>query len=131
MTKRARGCAASQARGTHLGPATAGTPGGDGETEGQPTPPGARHMRTAVRSTLIAGLTGTLMVSAAWAGIGISPLPIASSAPEVSTPLGAGKVAADAPTTSATGTATTAAALSGGQVLAGAAKASMTPRPDD
>ena len=37
-------------------------------------------MRTVVRSTLIAGMTGTLMVSAAWAGIGISPLPVPSMA---------------------------------------------------
>ena len=32
-------------------------------------------MRSVVRSTLIAGLTGVLMVSVAWAGIGISPTP--------------------------------------------------------
>ena len=88
-------------------------------------------MRTVVRSTLLAGLTGTLMVSAAWAGIGISPLPLSSSAPEVSAPATTARVTADQPDTTPAAAATTAAALSGGQLLVGAAKESMAPRPDD
>src|SRR3954451_24613200 len=88
-------------------------------------------MRTAVRTTLIAGLTGTLMVSAAWAGIGISPLPLASTAPEVSTPQVAGHLAEEAPPTTTTAAAASPATLGAGQLLVGAAKTPMTPRPED
>ena len=85
-------------------------------------------MRTLVRSTLVAGLTGTLMVSAAWAGIGISPVPTA--APD--TPL-------RAPIAKAAGSAVDGAAVAGisptsvaaGQLLVGAARTSMLPRPED
>ncbi|MCA1711112.1 MAG: hypothetical protein LC789_05530 [Actinobacteria bacterium] len=88
-------------------------------------------MRTVVRSTLITGMTGTLMVSAAWAGIGISPLPVPSTAPEVSGPgtaavRDAGGVAAGAVDAVTAPTATT-----GDQLLVGAAKSPMTPRPGD
>lgn len=89
-------------------------------------------MRTLVRSTLLAGLTGTLMVSAAWAGVGISPLPVPSAPetvraalPKVAT--GDGPAAASAAGT----TAVSPAALGAGQLLVGAAKASMLPRPAD
>ena len=89
-------------------------------------------MRTVVRSTLIAGLTGTFMVSAAWAGIGISPLPVPSSST-------AGQVAgtAGSAVTRAAGDDTTTAKaaspadLGAGQLLVGAAKTPMTPRPED
>ena len=88
-------------------------------------------MRTVVRSTLIAGMTGALMVSAAWAGIGLSPVP-APSAPEVAAPVaGAGQ----APARNAGGLVTAAsvdpATLGAGQLLVGAAKTSMNPRPED
>jgi hypothetical protein len=88
-------------------------------------------MRTVVRSTLIAGMTGTLMVGAAWAGIGISPLPV----PSVPSGVGSATGSQLAETTGTEGTATTAAvspaSLGAGQLLVGAAKTSMTPRPDD
>src|SRR3954464_676538 len=95
------------------------------ETVPQPRhPPGAR-MRTIVRSTLLAGLTGSLMVSAAWAGIGLSPSPVPTALP----PLPGAPAAATTGATAGDGTTATAttAALSGGQVLVGAAKNSMTP----
>src|SRR3954452_16062938 len=84
--------------------------------------PGAR-MRTIVRSTLIAGLTGSLMVSAAWAGIGLSPSPVPTALPALP-----GAPAAVTTTDSGNGTtaAATTAALTGSQVLVGAAKTSMT-----
>jgi hypothetical protein len=89
-------------------------------------------MHTVVRSTLIAGLTGALMVSAAWAGIGISPLPGAGTPTA-----GLGSAGTATATGTADGAATIAAttvnpaSLGAGQVLVGAAKASMAPRPAD
>ena len=86
-------------------------------------------MRTVVRSTLIAGMTGALMVSAAWAGIGITPVPAPTLPAEV-----AGVTDAETGTTATEGTApagVSLASLSGGQILVGAAKTSMNPRPDD
>jgi hypothetical protein len=88
-------------------------------------------MRTVVRSTLIAGLTGALMVSVAWAGIGISPVPRSSQAADT-----AGGVTGATGTTSSTGTAAATTpvnpvTLGAGQVLVGAARSSMTPRPAD
>ena len=86
-------------------------------------------MHPVVRSTLLAGLTGTLMVSAAWAGIGIAPVPVPSV--PVDAVQGATKAAKERTATS--GTTTTAvepASLGGGQLLVGAAKTSMNPRPD-
>jgi hypothetical protein len=86
-------------------------------------------MRTVLRSTLIAGLTGTLMVSAAWAGIGLAPAP-APSVPDGE------PVAADEPgepessAHPSPGAAVSPAALGAGQLLVGAAKTSMEPRPD-
>ena len=93
-------------------------------------------MHTLVKTTLVAGLTGTLMVSAAWAGIGLAPVPSAS----VELPGGSIPVpdpAAVAPATEASQSATAPAegsalpALAGGEVLVGAAKTSLTPRPED
>ena len=92
-------------------------------------------MRTVVRCTLIAGLTGSLMVSAAWAGIAIAPVPVPSLP-------GAGGSAgtANGTTSTATGMTSTATAtatavnpvsLGAGQLLVGAAKTSMAPRPAD
>jgi hypothetical protein len=92
-------------------------------------------MRAIVRSTLLAGLTGTMMLGAAWAGIGISPPPVPSD------PLGqlgsttsdpttaAGDVAGGA--TSGGTSSTSTAALAGGVLRVGAAKTSMYPRPGD
>ncbi|MBK5306476.1 MAG: hypothetical protein JJD92_07295 [Frankiaceae bacterium] len=85
-------------------------------------------MRTVVRSTLIAGMTGALMVSVAWAGIGISPLPGASAPTEI------GQVGLPG-STAVTGTQVQAnginpASLGAGELLVGAAKTSMNPQPD-
>ena len=84
-------------------------------------------MRTVVRTTLLAGLTGTLMVSAAWAGIGLAPVPV----PELPTD-GVQSVAEPAPEEGTTAAATPVdpATLGAGQLLVGAAKTSMAPRPD-
>jgi hypothetical protein len=89
-------------------------------------------LRNVVRSTLIAGMTGTLMVGAAWAGIGIAPVPVPSL------PTDGAVTTATEPTAPAAGTAATTAAapvdpatLGAGQLLVGAAKTSMNPRPAD
>jgi hypothetical protein len=83
-------------------------------------------MRRILRLTLITFLTGGLMVSVAWAGIGLAPAGPAGVLGAISG-------------TSDTGSGGTAAAstpvnpvtLGAGQVLVGAAKASMAPRPAD
>src|SRR5690349_21149754 len=80
-------------------------------------------MRRVLRLTLIAGLTGTLMVGVAWAGIGLTPM-LGASAPTSA-------VTATTATGAAPSAAVNAAGLSGAQLLVGAAKASMAPRPAD
>lgn len=87
-------------------------------------------MRNVVRSTLVAGLTGTLMVGAAWAGIGIAPVPLPSlpSLPGVS-----GTDPATATGDATAGSTTTAVnpvTLGAGELLVGAAKTSMDPNPE-
>ena len=88
-------------------------------------------MRTVVRSTVLAGLTGTLLVSVAWAGIGLAPVPGPSlpSLPSV------GGAAVDEPEAAPSpgGVAPTRlspASVGAGELLVGAAKTSMEPRPD-
>ena len=72
-------------------------------------------MRTVLRSTLIAGLTGALMVSAAWAGIGLSPVPTPSLPAEVT-----GATSGDSTTATATnGDAPAPLALGGGRCWSG------------
>jgi hypothetical protein len=88
-------------------------------------------MRTVVRSTLIAGMTGTLMVSAAWAGIGISPLPVPSATSEVSAPASAAVRGAGDVDSHAGEAISATVSTAGDQLLVGAAKASMLPRPAD
>jgi hypothetical protein len=88
-------------------------------------------MRAILRSTLVAGLTGVLIVSAAWAGVSFSPLgsptdPAAGVVSEVEgaladSPVGVGPQAPAAAR----------ASLRSGQLLVGAAKSSMAPRPKD
>jgi hypothetical protein len=94
-------------------------------------------MRTVVRSTLIAGLTGTLMVSAAWAGIGLVPVPV--PVPEVGGVVGGAAQTATEPAAGGEPGATTAttasaavnpATLGAGELLVGAAKTSMNPAPE-
>ena len=86
-------------------------------------------MRTVVRSTLIAGMTGTLMVSAAWAGIGLAPVPVPSlPATAPSAPAApALPVTAPASTDGAGSTQQGTAAATGLRV--GASKASINPDP--
>ncbi|MEX2290418.1 MAG: hypothetical protein WD794_08860 [Mycobacteriales bacterium] len=91
-------------------------------------------MRTVVRSTLLAGLTGTLMVSAAWAGIGIVPVPVPSlptaGAVSQSDPVGEESGGEESDAVAAASAGVDLAALGAGQLLVGAAKTSMLPQPE-
>ena len=85
-------------------------------------------MRSIVRSTLLAGLTGTLMVSAAWAGVGLAPAPVPVPVPLPSAPaLPALPQQADDPQVAAAAAPAGSRAPSGLRV--GAAKTSIAPRP--
>jgi hypothetical protein len=96
-------------------------------------------MHKIVRSTLLAGLTGSLVVGAAWAGVGLAPAPAPQPPVPLSVPGLPGAVAgsgaqAGAPAAANVLTAAAAgetAALGQGQLLVGAAKNSIAPRPDD
>lgn len=91
-------------------------------------------MRNVVRSTLIAGLTGTLMVSVAWAGIGLVPVPTPAGSEAGSTPASLlDRLSTDANGEGGTGAPAgrSAPPLADGQLLVGAAKTSLTPRPQD
>ena len=83
-------------------------------------------MHTLVRSTLLAGLTGTLMVSAAWAGIGIAPAPV-----PVPLPLGAEAGQATQPVTGDETGAGATLALAPGGLYVGASKTSIEPQPNE
>jgi hypothetical protein len=91
----------------------------------EPTVPAPR---TLLRAVVLGGLTGALALSAAWAGVGFTPVP---------GPTLPGGVAA--PATGGAGTATSVgvalranpARLAPGQALVGAAKMSIAPRPKD
>jgi hypothetical protein len=73
-------------------------------------------------------MAGVLLVSAAWAGAAFSPLPVPSGAPGAVAGLG-GPTAGSARSTAAA--AARPAAVRGGTMLVGAAKASTSPRPKD
>ena len=87
-----------------------------------------------LRRAAIAFLTGALMVSSAWAGASLVPVPAGDSGGANATAAadrerdGAGPEPAAAP---APGGPIDPASLPEGQVLAGAAKTSILPRPDD
>jgi hypothetical protein len=85
-------------------------------------------MRSMLRSAVVGGLAGTLMITAAWAGVSLSPLPVPG-------PLGGASAELGGPTRGSGATAAPAVAkpsgLKGGRILVGAAKASMDPRPKD
>jgi hypothetical protein len=91
-------------------------------------------MRAVVRSSLVAGVTGALMLGAAWAGVGLAPVPTPSLPAAVpGVPAAPGAPAAPAaPGTSRTIAAATTdvPALGAGQLLVGAAKNSIAPDPD-
>ncbi|HEV2889286.1 MAG TPA: hypothetical protein VGX28_02840 [Frankiaceae bacterium] len=89
-------------------------------------------MRNALRSTFVAGVTGALALGAAWAGVGIGPVPT-PGVPAVPVAGGAVPGAPAAPVAPAKGAVSLAAsmpALGSGQILAGASKSSIAPRPD-
>ena len=88
-------------------------------------------MRTVVRSTLIAGMTGTLMVSAAWAGISIVPVPLPSPSTTGSTAKAPAPGTPRLPGTTVAAASVNPVTLGAGQLLVGAAKTSMSPRPAD
>ncbi len=88
-------------------------------------------MRNVVRSTLLAGMTGTLMVSAAWAGIGLAPAPVPAAPGGALPPAVTGLLpTADAAAVKATVAAVDPATLGAGRLLVGAAKTSIAPRPE-
>ena len=91
-------------------------------------------MRNVLRSTLVAGVTGSLALAAAWAGVGVGPVPTPSlPVPSVPGAPGAPGVPGTAPAKpNALSVATSASmpALGAGQILAGASKLSIAPRPD-
>jgi hypothetical protein len=86
-------------------------------------------LRALLRTTLLAGLTGSLVVSAAWAGVGLSPLPVPSAAEQAAGADAAAARGAAAAAPVATTDGGSQAALGTGQLLVGAAKTSMTPDP--
>ncbi len=89
-------------------------------------------MRNVVRSTLLAGMTGTLMVSAAWAGIGIAPVPVPVPVPAAPGVQAVGEPGSEvaAAAAVAAGTPVNPVTLGAGQLLVGAAKTSMYPDPE-
>lgn len=106
------------------------------------TPPGtprAPFLQRVLRKALAGGIVGAVSVGAAWAGASLVPITPEDSVEESST--GAddknpvvSRRGAEAGPTSATEEATlssTATELPAGQILAGAAKVSIEPRPDD
>lgn len=83
-------------------------------------------MRNVVRSTLLAGLTGTLMVSAAWAGIGIAPVPVPDALP-----LGDNSVQVTEEPAVDNPSATSFSTLAPGGLYVGASKTSIEPQPNE
>ena len=87
-------------------------------------------MRNALRTSLVAGATGALALATAWAGVGIGPVPT-PSLPAVPSVAGApGAAAPSKANVLSVASGTTLPALGAGQILAGAAKSDITPRPD-
>lgn len=90
-------------------------------------------MHRLARTAVVAGLTGLVSVSAAWAGIGVAPVPlpvpVGSAASTASAPVG-GTPAAPSGETGQQGSSNPPVPAAG-QVLAGAAKTNLLPRPDD
>lgn len=82
-----------------------------------------RHLRGTVRAVVIAAATGALTLAAAWAGIGVMPPPVSQDTSAVDV-----EVVTSQP---ATVSGAVLADVGEGQVLAGAAKVSIEPRPED
>lgn len=98
-------------------------------------------MRSVLRRVLVAAATGALTVSVAWAGAGLAPAPSELPTETVPDRAGDATAAADAtadgpvPTHVATpegpGGGVSAVELGPGEILAGASRVSIQPRPDD
>jgi hypothetical protein len=79
-------------------------------------------VRAVLRTAVVGGLTGALALSAAWAGVGLAPTPpVPVTAPAIGT----------APSLAGVAVAAGPARPAAGQVLVGAAKTSIAPRPKD
>ena len=97
-------------------------------------------MRSLVRTALVAGLTGSLALGSAWAGVSFTPAPTVPTGavavpalPGAALPGGTAAPGAAAPGTSGPSVVTAAAgtpALGSGQLLVGAAKTSIAPDPE-
>jgi len=81
------------------------------------------------KTTLVAGLTGALTVSAAWAGIGLVPVPVPEPVDEVAGSVLPGETAPET-AEAAPASPVDLPGLKGGQVFAGAAKTSLLPDPE-
>jgi hypothetical protein len=96
-------------------------------------------VHTLVKTTLVAGLTGALTVTAAWAGVGLVPVPVPDSTTPVTASVDSllgqltdqGQAPAPTTTEGQPVTAGEAPSLAEGQMLVGAAKTSLAPRPQD
>jgi hypothetical protein len=101
-------------------------------------------MQRWLRTAAVGIATGALTVSAAWAGAGLAPVAVEEAVEDVTEDVGevadpdddtdGGEDEASEPVDAADPTpdpAPVSADLAGGQILAGAAKVSMEPRPDD
>jgi hypothetical protein len=89
-------------------------------------------VHTFVKTSLVAGLTGALTVGAAWAGVGLVPVPVPTSesaAPGAVSDLVPAPAAGSAEEGSDAAPATV-PSLEGGQMLVGAAKTNLYPTPD-
>ena len=89
-------------------------------------------MHRLVKTSLVAGLTGALSVSVAWAGVALVPVPVPAPVEEA-TGLSSEPAAEPTDSAGATAPAATAAALpglAGGQVYVGASKTSLVPQPE-
>jgi hypothetical protein len=88
-----------------------------------------------VKTSLVAGLTGALTVSAAWAGVGLVPVPTSSGDPVGNTVTPVLEQLAGSSSETEAASASSASAevpkLGKGQLLVGAAKTDLTPRPED
>ena len=87
--------------------------------------------RTLLRTVVLGGLTGALAVSAAWAGVGVSPLPLPTAPTSTSAATHAVKDGDASSDVAGVPLTVNPAHLAPGRILAGAAKSSIAPRPQD
>ncbi len=83
---------------------------------------------TLLRATVVGGVTGAVALSAAWAGVGIAPAPLPTPPTVVSVP---GATAAAPASLGGVALKANPAKLAPGQLLVGAARTSIAPRPKD